>query len=360
MANHSLRASMVYRVSGDGSGTARQLAARFRYSPRNSLAALLAQAGPFFGDGRDRGGANARDAFAFRNSGGWNMSVADARILRERFQRQVDVVKLIGIEALRASLSVVRIDVPVIPTFNLPSIVVSEVVRRMTGPLTDRLLDAILAGDPSDYGRCGGMAFAGLDYFMVGQDVVEDTAQPGSGPLRQYIWTRLLDSLDLNVTRFLEWTMQLHVLPVISKGASALIGAVAGAVVGGPVGAAIGSFMAGKEDILGLGGPKVLGRRTAAEWNRLRSQLDAGPAWPIGLIYGDTPLVWKQHQILALRYQDLGGGNVRLFVWDNNDGRMERTWIFNPTAEVLTVQGNSRDIKGIVCDDYTFRVPPRV
>lgn len=170
----------------------------------------------------------------------------------------------------------------------------------------------------------------------------------------------MLDSLELNVTRFLGWTLELHVLPGISAAASALIGAVAGTVVGGPVGAAIGAFMAGKEDILGLGGPKVLGRRTRDEWSRLRNRLDTGPAWPIGLIYGDKPFFWQQHQVLALRYQMLGNGNVQLVVWDNNDGRSERTWTFNPMAEVLNVQGDGRDIKGLLCEEYTFRTPPRV
>src|SRR5207249_939595 len=142
------------------------------------------------------------------------------------------------------------------------------------------------------YGRCGGMAFAGLDYFLIGQDVPGDTQPPASGPLRDYIWQRLLDSLDLNVTRYLDWTMQLHIMPVISKLASAAIGAAAGTLIGGPIGTAIGALVGGGEDILGLGGPKVLVGRTRDELNNVRSRLDTGPGWPIGLIYDDSALVW--------------------------------------------------------------------
>lgn len=104
-----------------------------------------------------------------------------------RLQREVNVVKLLTIEALRGALSAVTISVPVLAPFSLPGIVVSEVIRRITDPLTDKIVETILGASPSNYGRCGGMAFAALDYFLVGRDVVQDASQPASGPLRDYI-----------------------------------------------------------------------------------------------------------------------------------------------------------------------------
>jgi len=353
MANQSLRASVEYRQALIAKPSARGLTERFPHTPRGSLRALLAQAGPF------RAQADVHDAFVFTNKG-WRITEEDARTLRERFQREVDAVKLVGLSALDASLSAVSVDVPAIPTFNLPAIVVAEVVRRVTDDLTNRLLDSIVSGYPGTFGRCGGMAFSGLDYFVVGRNVSDSAQQPASGPLRDYIWKRLLDSLDLNVTKFLEWVMQLHILPLISKTASGVIGAAAGAVLAGPVGAAVGAFMAGKGDILGLGGPKVLADRTGGELDKLRTQLRAGPGWPIGLIYDDSAFVWEQHQMLALR-QDGGDRRLQLIVWDNNDGRRETTWTVDVSGDELQVRnGDERDgrIKGIICEEYRPAVPP--
>lgn len=352
MANHSLKESLRYRHLT----SLKALEQRFPQAG-GAFRLLLADAGPFWGYGP------YRDAFRFDNHG-WPLTEDDARLLRERFQSQVDAAKTIGLAAVHGALDAVSVDVPLAGSINLPDFVISYVINAITGDLSDQLLDKIVSGVAGDYGRCGGMAFAGLDYFLAGRDVPDDAQQPAPCvapllcPLRDYIWTRLLDSLDLNAGAFLEWVMQLHVLPVISRIASAAIGAAAGAL-GGPVGAAIGALIAGSDDVLGLGGPKVLVERTRGELDRIKQQLDGGPAWPIGLIYGDTPYVWEQHQVLALRYQDLGGGRLQLTVWNNNDGRTEEAWNIDPTGDELTVTWTgSHPIKGIICDDYNFRVPP--
>ena len=129
MANKSLRASVAYRRALISKPSVRALSERFPHTPRGSLRALLSQAGPF----------RAEDAFAFTNKG-WRLTEEDARTLRERFQREVDAVKLVGLSALEAALSAIPIDVPVMPTFNLPAIVVAEVVRRVTDDLTNHCL----------------------------------------------------------------------------------------------------------------------------------------------------------------------------------------------------------------------------
>jgi len=44
------------------------------------------------------------------------------------------------------------------------------------------------------YGRCGGMAYAALDYYLAGLPVPPDTTTPPDGNwLADYIYSRLLD-----------------------------------------------------------------------------------------------------------------------------------------------------------------------
>src|SRR4051794_12056394 len=51
-------------------------------------------------------------------------------------------------------------------------------------------------GDASN-GLCGGMVYAVRDYFEKGLEIPAVTKAPGSGPLFDYVSSRLLDSFDL-------------------------------------------------------------------------------------------------------------------------------------------------------------------
>jgi len=113
-----------------------------------------------------------------------------------------------------------------------------------------------------------------------------------------------------------EWIMVLHVLPVISRPASGALGAAAGAVIGGPLSAVVGAFVAGSDDVLGLGGADALLDETREHWARLRAKLDREAAWPIGFIYGGNASPIDQHQVLAIGYGDRGDGTGRLTIWD--------------------------------------------
>lgn len=360
MANHSLRDSIVYRRARLSAPSAGKLMEQFAVAPRHSVKRLIAQAGPF------RANLRYRDAFRFTNAGGWNMSQQDAATLRNKLSAVVVPVKVAAIESIRRSLAGVKVVInpPLLPSHSigLPDLVLDYVIEKITGPMTDSILDKVVAGDPSDYGRCGGMAFAALDFFLASRDVPLDTVKPSSGPLRAFIWQRLLDSLDLNIVRFLDWTVQLHVLPAISKVASAAIGSVAGSI-GGPIGAAIGALVAGGKDILGVGGADVLASRTRDELAELKRKLDAYPAWPIGLIYGDEVVFWKQHQIIASSYRDLPNGRLELRIWDNNDPLPgsdvgETRWIIDAGGDAISVAGAGKDVKGIICDRYDPVAPP--
>jgi len=330
----------------------RDLARRFDHAPRGSVAALLRKAGPF---------QVPRDAYRFTNKG-WPITEEDARALREHYQRLVEPISVIGIGLVRAALAGFSISSPLGPV-SLPAVAIDFVINKVTGDLRNQLLDKIIARIPGEYGRCGGMAFSAFDFFLAGWPIDPSPEQPAEGDLRKYIWNRLLDSLEQNAGTFLEWVMVLHVLPVISRLASAAIGTAAGAVIGGLPGAAIGGFVAGKEDVLGLGGTGPILEKSREHWKRLRATLDREAAWPIGLVYGGDALPIGQHQVLAIGYGDQGDNRGFLLVWDNNDVSTQppRRMDLDFRSGQLFVNCDKpelNDVKGIICEEYTFHLPP--
>lgn len=331
----------------------RDLMRRFDHAPRDSVAALLRKAGPF---------QVARDAYRFTNKG-WPITEEDARVLREHYQRFVEPISVIGIGLVRAALARLSFSVPLGGPVGLPAVAIDFVINKVTGDLRNQLLDKVIAQIPGSFGRCGGMAFSAFDFFLAGWPIDPSDQQPGEGDLRRYIWNRLLDSLEQNAHTFLEWVMVLHVLPVISRLASAALGAAAGAVIVPPLGAIVGAFVAGKADVLGLGGTGPILEKTREHWERLRAKLDREAAWPVGLVYGGDALPIGQHQVLALGYGDHGDNRGFLRIWDNNDGvsmpfrhlnldlRGGQLFVDGGTAEL-------NDVKGILCEEYTFKLPP--
>ena len=155
--------------------------------------------------------------------------------------------------------------------------------------------------------------------------------------------------------------MVLHILPTISQLASAALGAAAGSV-GGPLGAAIGAFVAGEDDVLGLGGAHALLDKTRDHWGQLRTALDHEAAWPIGFIHGSTANPIDQHQVLATKYTDQGDGSAVLEIWDNNDGAKSKNLTLHFQGDELVVNCTTdpslNDIKGIIFEQYTFNMPP--
>lgn len=344
-----LNDAFVHRGFASVPRSTRDLNAHFAFTPHDSLTALLRKAGPFKAE---------RDGYVFTNSG-WPITEEDAHVLREHYQGLVDPVAVLGIGVLRTALTSLSFSVPT-GTIGLPIAAVDFVINDVTGDLRNQLLDKIVSTIPGRFGRCGGMAFSALDFFLVGWPVASFTVQPGSGDLRQYIWHRLLDSLELNALTFFEWLMVLHILPVISRLASAALGAAAGSV-GGPLGAAIAAFASGEDDVLGLGGAHALLNKTRDHWGQLRTALDREAAWPIGFIHGGTANPIDQHQVLATKYTDRGDGSAVLEIWDNNDGAASRSLSLNFQGSELGVSSTNselNDIKGIIFEQYTFNMPP--
>ena len=321
-----------------------------------SLTALLREAGPF---------VPARDAYGFSNNPE-GFTLEDAAVLRNIYQGVLDQVSMLGVDILRTALSTFSFDVPVLGATGLPAAAIDYVINQVSGGIRNQLFDAIVASVPGTNGRCGGLAFSAFDFFLAGWPIDKiDPTPPSSGDLRDYIFARLIDSLQLNAATFLEWLMILRVLPGISTAASAALGAAAGAVIGGPVGAALGGFVAGKNDVLGMGGAGPLLGKTRDQMNQLSQQIAYNAAWPVGFIHGDSGSPADQHQVLATGYKQPDQNTILLSVWDNNWGNVAR-----PSCRALTLNMSGSevvvstqdpaltDLKGIICETYSPKTPP--
>lgn len=250
----------------------------------------------------------ATDAFAFNNS--WSI---DGRELEEvrRFlaQERAGVVRALARSRLARWL-------------------VRQIEQR-------QLIDGVLREEHlTRYGLCGGMAYAALDYYRQGWVIPQGTgpddhpthdSPPGSA-LRNYIWHRLLDSMQGRAAQvMLRWSVALHVIPT-------------------------------------LGGRWVL-RETMREWQALKRRLDAGQPWPIGLV-GRAHGSFANHQVLALGYTDTGDGTGVLTVYDSCCPRSAHTITLDFRGRSLRAEescgshGGETRWKGFFCDAYTPARPP--
>jgi hypothetical protein len=321
-----------------------------RFGTGESVAALLRRMGPFV--------ANP-DAFNFGNQfaiTGQQLEDFAEMLSEEVVEAVVDQTVGRYVEVL----SDIDLDpLPLVKT-HVPDDVIDFVADHLVGEVNARILDLAADLGGSNYGRCGGMAFAGYDFYLAGWPIDETiTAPPTEGPLGQYIYERLLDSLRLNIGTFIDWTVRLHLLASLDEIATATLLSAVGTVVGGPIGALIGAYVGSQVDIFDLGrGAEVLLEPTKREWTRLKVILDEQAAWPIGLIYGDKPALWEQHQVLAIGYSDDGPGRGELRIWDNNDGREEKSMSLDFTGDELQAEGRHTNLKGFFHERYAAKRPP--
>jgi hypothetical protein len=334
--------------------TIRDLQARFRPATRNAVKMLLIEMGPFRPD---------EDAFRFRNN--FPITADQVPDFLEFVRDEVlEAVAEAGLIPYRSFLSALKIPVPVLPDISLPDVIVQAVIDRVAVELLARLVKACRDPLGGSFGRCGGMAFAGYDFYLQGWRVDGfGSVPPTEGELSDYIYQRLLDSLRLNVRTFLEWVMVLHVMPAVDEIATATLLATAGSFAA-PIGPVIGAFIGSRIDIFDLGGADALLQRTKDEWTILKRRLDHEAAVPLGVIYGDEAMLWEQHQVLAIGYTDGGTGTATLEVWDNNDGNTAQTLGLDFRGEELNVSVpggalSGRQVRGIFPEEYSRRRPPQ-
>ncbi len=264
-----------------------------------------------------------------------------------------------GVQQVRGVLNSLSVGVPIEGTVGLPSVIVDAVIGEVTTRLAGALIDKIAGLIPGNFGRCGGMAFAGYDFYLLGWTVDErlGTMPPAGGVLGDYIFSRLLDSLDLNADAFIDWIVNLHLMPIISRVANIALRTAVGSL-GGPIGIAFGELLGSQLNVFNLGGPKVILDRTKNEWAGIKRTLDGQAAWPLGLIYGDSVNPIDQHQVLAVNYNDHGDDTATLTVWDNNDANQSRGLDLDFRGAELEVGNSKRPLKGIFLEEYSPHQPP--
>ncbi len=331
--------------------SAKDLLHHFGVVPPNSLRALLVQTGPF--DART-------DAFRFVNS--FPITEENGQQIRHRFQNVLNTVVGVTESRFRTPLDDFDLNLTGIgPKISIPDVIKGQVLQRVAADLIGELGAKIADAIPGHFGRCGGMAFAGYDFFLHGYpvDARLGTSPPTTGALSDYLFERLLDSLDLNVVRFLDLIVTLHVLPVLGKGATIALLTAAGSAAG-TIGAAIGALVGTQVDIFRLGGAGRALDQTRDEWTHLTQILDREAAVPIGYIFGTSANPIDQHQVLAIGYSNAGNGTATLTVWDNREANVSRDLILDFRGAELQVENafNGESLKCIFVETYSPRKPP--
>jgi hypothetical protein len=307
------------------------------------------------------------DAFLFTNN--FPLTVSQAAQLIEIIPGVVsDLVLSICLRELNAALGSISIDLNPLPfgpavTVSLPDVIIGQVLDNLVAAFAGSLIDLALDPKDTNYGRCGGMVFGGYDFYLLGWPVDGFGNQPpATGELGDYIFGRLLESLRLNGDIFVAWWTKVHVLPNVSRIATAaLLGAAT--AFAGPIGIAIGVLIGNQIDFFNLGGPKSVLGSTKEEWLIIKSKLDAEAACPVGLIFGDKGNLFDQHQVLAVGYTDNGGGTATLTIWDNKDGNSSQTLRLDFRGNELKVSGtnitdDNKQIKGLFHEKYSPHQPP--
>jgi len=324
----------------------RSLMEHFKIAP--SVAQLLRRMGPFNG---------YEDGFRFEN---------DFAITFEQGEDFLNVLTdavVDGVVERAIGLYIGKlegIDLNPIPGLEtrIPDEVLDFVYGRLETELLARIADMFTNPMGSDYGRCGGMAFAGYDFYLAGIPIdTTITSPPAEGPLGDYIYDRLLDSLRLNIGTFLDWKVDLKLRGHLNLVAKEALAAAIGTVVFGPIGAAILAYIAAQTDIFGFpSGEEILLDSSKREWAKLKEVLDQQAAWPLGLVK-DGWAPWKDHQVLAIGYTDDATGQS-LSIWDNENGASEDTLVLDFGGGELTTSGAYTNVKGIFRERYSVRRPP--
>ena len=132
-------------------------------------------------------------------------------------------------------------------------------------------------------GRCGGMAYAALDYWFNGRlPIPADAALPHDGTLMaDYIYKRLLETyLVPSAINFITWTLAGDGENFFHKG--------------------------------------VTRWTKEGEFPKLKAMIDKGKPQVLGLVkVTDLRQIGEDHQVVGYGYEDDGKGNLVAYLWDN-------------------------------------------
>lgn len=185
-------------------------------------------------------------------------------------------------------------------------------------------------GNVETRGRCGGMAYAALDYYFSNVPVPAYTTanfSPARVPpdghwLADYIYARLMNSFFVgSATKFAEWTVHSDHETWFYKGVTRWT----------------------KEE----------------EFPKLRACIDGGRPVPLGLIQADNlTRIGDNHQVVAYGYEhhpDIG--LMTVYIYDNNSPGAEVVLTSRPGNPHFDAS-NGGDWRGFFVHDYAHRNPP--
>jgi hypothetical protein len=189
----------------------------------------------------------------------------------------------------------------------------------------NKLADLPGFGEIETYGRCGGMAWAALDFYNARLPVPADTRLPGDDdPLARYIDRRLLDSfLTPAALQFVTWTLAPDNGPWFLRGVSEWT----------------------RED----------------QVPRLRRLIDAGQPVALGLVGARdlTQVGAGNHQVVAYGYEvDEPARTTRIFVYDNNNHDEEVVLTCDRRGPNVEASNRRQPWRGLFVQDYRPVTPP--
>ena len=176
-------------------------------------------------------------------------------------------------------------------------------------------------------GRCGGMAFAALDYFYKGRTIPATTeVPPNESVLAKYIYGRLIDSFLTNGAKFVEWT----------------------------------TFRGDYSSALWESVPQLT---KDEEFPKLMNALRTGPV-PLGIISSKNNL-GDNHQVVAIGAElDKNTGKMTVYLYDNNHHDEIVTLTSFPTDLYFTQSGENinsiKTVRGFFVENYGIKDPPVV
>jgi hypothetical protein len=206
-----------------------------------------------------------------------------------------------------------------------------------------------------EFGLCGGMASAALDYFLSCISIPSTTAVPASGStLFKYLLSRQLDSLGPRfgmVRKFLEWTNRPDTTTSVAR--SSVPAAVLTTIVG-----------AWWTNFVTVDGLQEL---TVPEFRATVASLSAGRSLVLGLVYVGPAAVsiWKNHQVLAYGAASVSSTVTDIRVYDPNERQDDnvriRCELLSGATRVHCVQVSSSEtttVRGFFRMPYTRKTPP--
>lgn len=271
------------------------------------------------------------DGFWFDNS--WVYDESEQQMILQEVNNILPMVEGVLsplLLAIGSPVFLAELSVPFIGPY-----LVYETIKDINEGITDSIRSALNA---KPYGRCGGMAFTAMDYWIKSwvipcgndnNDHPTHNTLTGSA-LRDYIWNRLLDSIRDNAMTFLTW-MGIYHFDFVSGG-------------------------------------NWLKEQTFNEVIKLKKSIDVGMPVTIGLV-GTAWNPFENHQVLAYGYDDNSESTCTLYIYDNSNPKCEYTikLDFSGNSLISTemvsgtqISNNARGpLQGLFCTQYYPAVPPQ-